>query len=743
MNVVADTLSRDPLPITKADQLAAAVDLKPDWSDVMKRKVEADPEKYPEYKVLDTKLYRRFSIRDPLTSPQDIEWKLCPPVSDRERIMRENHDAVTAGHLGIAKTISRMTKHFYWPGMFRDVHKYVRKCDSCNRHKALQQKPSGLMYSSATSRPWEVVCADFVGPLPCSLKGNTMLLVMVDKFSKWVEVAPMRKATTAALIRAVRERLIPHFGVPEVFLSDNGAQFVSNKFKEFLGDYKIRHHLTAPYTPQENPTERVNKVLKTMISQYTQENQRLWDEFLPELSLAINTSRHDSTGYSPALLNFGRELRVPTDFQRTIAESSPEPIEAKSERMKALYELVQINLEKATQTQARAYNLRRRPWRPSIGEQVYKKLRVLSSGANYFTEKLAPRYDGPYEVLKFVSPVIVILRKKGETKNTASIRAHVRDLKSVYSEETERENTAKHNLNFFSTPGLSQQHMVKDNYHPNRLISQSQASKPYASMEGDQKRKRGLHRLAPLERPVEDPCTRVATRPRKVPTTSTKVPLEFKMKSGKRISRIRAEEHDRTAALPPKPKESADQEMKKIRNQLEAANKLKEQSKRGTENSSTASDRAESSGCSIPVLISGPKLPSEIADQFHYVAIPKNDAVFNTVVAMSGPVQAATTTNRNETAQPGPSHAAITRTINPPTKITMQQTIQPRMPSSVGRSVTPGFDPFEGIHLVGQYKRAFQIFRPWGAISVLMNRNGTRASMKFGNMRKTVHVQKK
>jgi len=73
---------------------------------------------------------------------------------------------------------------------------------------------------------------------------------------------------------------------------DNGSQFTSKAFKDFLKETGVKPQFTAPYCPRENPTERGNRTLKTMIAQYV----------LPELSLAINTSVSESTGYSPAFL---------------------------------------------------------------------------------------------------------------------------------------------------------------------------------------------------------------------------------------------------------------------------------------------------------------------------------------------------------------------------------------------------------------------------------------------------------
>src|SRR3978361_1721779 len=101
------------------------------------------------------------------------------------------------------------------------------------------------------------------------------------------------------------------FGCPEIVISDNGTQFSGKIFNEMLERLGIRHRFTPPYAAQANPVERTNKTIKTMISQFSEENHRDWDKHLAELQFAINSSVHDSTGFSPALLNFGRELEPP------------------------------------------------------------------------------------------------------------------------------------------------------------------------------------------------------------------------------------------------------------------------------------------------------------------------------------------------------------------------------------------------------------------------------------------------
>jgi len=85
-----------------------------------------------------------------------------------------------------------------------------------------------------------------------------MLLVMIDRFSKWTELVSLRSATAESLKKGFRERIIARYGVPKVVITDNGVQFASRIFKCFLAEMGISQQFTAPYTPQENPNDKQN-----------------------------------------------------------------------------------------------------------------------------------------------------------------------------------------------------------------------------------------------------------------------------------------------------------------------------------------------------------------------------------------------------------------------------------------------------------------------------------------------------
>jgi hypothetical protein len=181
-----------------------------------------------------------------------------------------------------------------------------------------------------------------------------------------------------------------------------------------------------------------------MVAQFCEADQRKWDTRLPELMFALNTSRHESTRYTPALLNFGHELVVPNAVHRPApgnaaadppTDTAADEVKATddavhhSERLRLLkdtYELVRVNLARAFAKQSKYYNLRHREWRCHPGDRVLKRDHPLSSGAKGFAAILAPKYSGPYTVTKVLSLVVYNLQSPSGQK---ILRAHIKDLK--------------------------------------------------------------------------------------------------------------------------------------------------------------------------------------------------------------------------------------------------------------------------------------------------------------------------
>ncbi|KAJ9510239.1 hypothetical protein QJQ45_015715, partial [Haematococcus lacustris] len=135
-------------------------------------------------------------------------------------LLHEAHDAYNAAHLGRAKTLERLQRHFYWPQMHKTVQEYVRTCDKCQRTKATNQLPPGLLQPlPLPSRNWQQVSMDFIGPLPATPRGHTMTFTIVDKLSKMMHLIPTT-TTATTVARLFLDHIFKHHVMPEAIVSD-------------------------------------------------------------------------------------------------------------------------------------------------------------------------------------------------------------------------------------------------------------------------------------------------------------------------------------------------------------------------------------------------------------------------------------------------------------------------------------------------------------------------------------------
>lgn len=172
-----------------------------------------------------------------------------------------------------------------------------------------------------------------------------------------------------------------------------------------------------------------------MISQYVQGDHRTWDDHLDEFRFAVNTAVHESTGYTPAMLNLCRELKQPNSICGPLTETGNE-LTMKDKHLQRLQLMLELKekcrtkLQSAHSRQARYYNLRRRENPYTVGQQVLKRSHVLSSAVDHVASKLAPKFEGPFLVHSKIGNNILRLRDP-RSKNTWVV--HAKDLKPFFS----------------------------------------------------------------------------------------------------------------------------------------------------------------------------------------------------------------------------------------------------------------------------------------------------------------------
>lgn len=396
-NAAADALSR------AHEEELAAIELSYDqldpWYEKMLGNVERDPGNYPSWRREGRKLWKEVRAFRGMENPEG-QWKMVVPKSQRVPLLKELHDSPLSGHFGTYKTLRRIRERYYWPGMASEVAKYVRRCAVCLAVKPSQLQPAGLMGGHReVSKPWQLVASDIMGPLPMSKARNRFIITFTDCFTKYVVMKPVRTATAGAVTRVLEEDVILMFGAPKVILCDNGPQYKSKEFRKKAEEYQVKIWYTPYYHPQANPAERPNRVIKTMLAAYVKDNQRDWDKQLPKVAFAMKTAVHEVTGYTPAFLNFGRELARSRSQHPDVEETEGVPEMADRNEYAGLmrdrdelHRDVASRLAQAYEKSKNTYNLRRRPQIFSPGDTVWKRNFQQSDAASYFAQKLAPKF---------------------------------------------------------------------------------------------------------------------------------------------------------------------------------------------------------------------------------------------------------------------------------------------------------------------------------------------------------------
>jgi RNase H-like domain found in reverse transcriptase/Reverse transcriptase (RNA-dependent DNA polymerase)/Integrase zinc binding domain/Integrase core domain len=430
-NIVADFLSRIP-----GDETVTMIDFPPlvtdPWYCDLKRKVQNQPDQWPEYKVENDLLFKYVRDNSDVIEPE-TEWKLAVPQECRKDALYECHDAPTAAHAGGYKTCARLALKYFWPTMRMDVSEYIRQCKVCQQVKVEQQGPVGRMGTERTTDgPWTRICTDLMGPFPRSSKGNKYLLVVSDTFTKFTLLFPLRSAKSQCVCSRLEENVFLLFGVPKFVVCDNGPEYIAEIFRTLSAKYGVVIHYNARRHPQANPTERTNRVIISMLRSYITDNQALWDKFLPEIGCALRTATSEVTGFTPYFLNFGREMTLcAADHASRMLQPATEAEQAQHLRvLPPIWMEVQRRLHVAHERNAKHYNLRRRPVEFFLGDRVWKKNFQLSDASKNFSAKLAPRFAGPFTVSKKVSPVTYHLK---DDDGRPSGVWHVSDLKPYYN----------------------------------------------------------------------------------------------------------------------------------------------------------------------------------------------------------------------------------------------------------------------------------------------------------------------
>jgi transposase InsO family protein len=318
----------------------------------------------------------------------------------QQLLIRQVHDSPTGGHMGLAKTMARLTTTCWWPGMKAMIADYVRGCVTCAATKPSLQKPAGTLRPlPIPDKPWRVITIDFVGPLPRTADYFNYVLVVQDKFSKMAHfICTTTNVTAEETAILLLENVVRLHGLPEAIISDRGHEFTAHLFQQLWTAFGTDLRLSTAYHPQsDGGTERLIRELEQQLRAHANRAGNNWKQWLPIVEMHYNSDRHESTGKTPYEMN-GVDWRD----QWAVAMASARP-RLTNDAAEDLLRDIRTTWEDARQVmiqqraqQKKFADRRRREERYEVGDQVMLTTEKLAEGRG----KLRDRWIGPFTVVE-------------------------------------------------------------------------------------------------------------------------------------------------------------------------------------------------------------------------------------------------------------------------------------------------------------------------------------------------------
>jgi len=236
-------------------------------------------------------------------------------------------------------------------------------------------------------------------------RGNmTHILVMVDKFTKWIEVKPIRKLDGHSAVTFLKE-IILRYGYPHSIISDNGTNFAVGEFARFCMDKGIRLDIASVAHPESNgQVERSNALvlagIKARLIEPLLKTPGCWIDEIPAVLWGLRTTPNRSTGYTPFFMVYGAEAVLPTDIEydapRVAMYTEAEAKEAREDAVDLLEEARELALSRSAIYQQSLLRYHSRHVNPRVFQEGDLVLRLVQRSKG--RHKLSPPWEGQFIV---------------------------------------------------------------------------------------------------------------------------------------------------------------------------------------------------------------------------------------------------------------------------------------------------------------------------------------------------------
>lgn len=328
------------------------------------------------------------------------------------KLIKEFHDTPLGGHQGLHRTYKKMKKYVSWKNMKRSIEDYIKKCISCQKNKMNQRKTKMPLEITSTARnPFEKCFLDIVGPLNITDDRNKYILTFIDDISKFVVASPIPNQEVETISKTFVKNIICKHGIPSEIVTDQGANFMSDIFKNVCKLLRIKKINTTAFHPESNGSlERSHLGLVEYLRHFINPDQSDWDNWLPFYAFTYNTTPHSATGLTPFEILYGHKASLPSTIL-----AKPEPTYAYDDyvsdlrqKLRFCRDMAHKNLINAKEKSKENYDKKVNVRIFSVGDKILLYDESVRRGKS---KKLGQKWIGPYIIIEKCSDVNFIIKK--------------------------------------------------------------------------------------------------------------------------------------------------------------------------------------------------------------------------------------------------------------------------------------------------------------------------------------------
>ena len=366
-------------------------------------------------KVEDGILWRKWVY---IKNPEENRYLIAVPEKLQEQTMWLFHSNLMSSHPGVALSVERCQRTYYWPGMRSEFKLYIASCVTCGTVKQprayLKAPLQHLLFFNFN----DAIEIDHIVPSVerRTPRGMRYILTICDCWSNYIVAVAVRSQTAAENVRAILHKWILKHGMPRELICDNHPGFRAQLFEGVMKAFDCKVKNSTPYISRstgkvEQNNKRLNNALRAAIPHGQEHN---WDLYLDYVTYALNALKNRHTGYSPNRLLYGRELNTPlsilVDNDTSVQEAALNSKHSYDSRVYDLHRKTKSILRKVRENAEQDFKYSQKFHDKNLHGPYFKAGDYCFILIQCPSHKFSPKWRGPYRVTKTISSHLCVVQ---------------------------------------------------------------------------------------------------------------------------------------------------------------------------------------------------------------------------------------------------------------------------------------------------------------------------------------------